>query len=454
MILHALQLLLILVYAVLPIAFFGWAVVVRYRRGRSSLLVSFFLACTVATVLGTGLLLLNAYILGGRVLTGQSLQFLYFVVGAICLIKLLDSLLLHGAFRLARVQTNALGHPVPAHHTRALMVLAGQRLLIFALIVPYVTALMVIYRPKITLSGDPKRQLGLSFASAQFITRDGLSIAGWWIPAPHKPSQVEGEPAARWGLHTIILCHGIGSAKERELALVRYLAERGYNVLAFDFRGHGQSDGSFISFGSRERYDVLAAVQWVKANHPEQAQRVYGIGMNTGAAALLAAAADQQQGRQIDALVLYEPYSRFRTLAAETSRRALPGPMRWLFDTIGLPLASLHAGVNLTGFSPIEFARSIWPRPVLVIHGRGMTFIPVYEEMDLYGAMSLPKRQFWPAENYAASRERLRQTDGEFAMIAEALRQWIGTSINLADDPAMQDLTYEFLQEAQPLPAI
>lgn len=454
MILRATQLSLIVIYAVLPIAFLAWAIVARYRWRRSAPLVSFCLACTAGVFVGIGLLLLNAFILGGRIPAGQSLKLLYFAIAAICLIKLVDHGLLRGAFRLARIRTTPLGQPVLSHHTRALWVLLAQRALLFALIIPYLAAVFLTYRPKVILSGNPKANLGLSFAPVQFITRDNLTLAGWWFPAARKTDAPDVDPDFPWGQHAVVLCHGIGSSKERGLILANYLVARGFNVLAFDFRGHGQSEGNFTSYGSRERYDVLAAVQWIKANHPEEARRIFGIGVNTGAAALVAAAADAQQGQLVDALVLYEPYARFQTLAAATSQRALPGVVRWLVNTIGLPLASLHAGADLAGFAPVDFAASIWPRPVLMIHGRGMSFIPVYEEMDLYHELTLPKQQFWPAENYAASRNRLQRTQGELSLITEAFRQWLGTSLNIADDPAIQDITYEFLRDARSLRAI
>ena len=38
-------------------------------------------------------------------------------------------------------------------------------------------------------------------------------------------------------------------------------------------------------FGDLARRDVLAAVRWVRAQHPDESHKVVGLGLNTGAAA-------------------------------------------------------------------------------------------------------------------------------------------------------------------------
>ena len=70
----------------------------------------------------------------------------------------------------------------------------------------------------------------------------------------------------------------VAAGIERELELARYLVDRGYNILVFDFRGHGQSGGNFISYGIRERFDVLAAISWIRANHQPESQRLFPVG--------------------------------------------------------------------------------------------------------------------------------------------------------------------------------
>ena len=55
---------------------------------------------------------------------------------------------------------------------------------------------------------------------------------------------------------TVIVCHGLASNKSNHLLLARELVPHGYNVLIFDFRAHGESDGQLTSLGDLERRDV------------------------------------------------------------------------------------------------------------------------------------------------------------------------------------------------------
>lgn len=452
--LYGLHILLTGVFAALPLAMLGWALH-RWRKGRLGLLISLAFTAVAGIGLGAGLAYLNGRLMGGRVSAWEIAQLIYFVIAFLCLLKLFDMLSLRGIFRALRVPVDSWGRPLSQRQPRALAGLVGQRVVMMLLIASYAFALLLVYRPKVVTGLAPK-QLGLVYAEASFASEDGIWLSGWWIPA--RPRAEAGEMAAEgavdWGKRTVLVCHSVGSGKERQLGLAWMLASRGYNVMLFDFRGHGSSGGHFISYGDRERYDVLGAVQWIKANHAGEAERLIGFGATTGAAALLGAAAEEPKGRMIDGLILVQPYARFGPLAAETAERVLPWGLRWLAQNLSLPLASLHAGSNLIGFAPVEYVARLWPRPLLVIHGRGETFIPVFQEMEVYQAALQPKEQFWPTQNYRAQQAKLKQARDETRMLITVFRQWLGLSDTLYLDGGVQYRLFSFLREAEPVPAL
>jgi alpha/beta superfamily hydrolase len=372
----------------------------------------------------------------------------------LCLVKLIDRLTFQAIFKLARVPLDAWSRPISPNQPRALMSLFAQRLLMLLLVIPYLISLMLVYRPRVFLEDDPKRY-DLSYTNATFVSDDGVALAGWWIDAARLPRGTDAELAEDWGKRTVVLCHGIGSAKERQLDLARYLAARGYNVLVFDFRGHGESSGNFISYGARERFDVMAAIAWAKSKHPVQAEHLFGIGSNCGAAALLGAAVEKGPGEQLEGIVLYEPFARFDNLVRENAERILPGPASWLVRYISVPLASLHAGANLGGFSPIESIDQVWPRPVLIVQGRAQTFVAPEQSMDLYQQASQPKEQFFPADNYYQQRARARRYSGHGArLLSEMFKEFVGTSDPISDDAGVRSRTMRFLHDARPVPIL
>ena len=139
----------------------------------------------------------------------------------------------------------------------------------------------------------------------------------------------------------MIVCHGLASNKANQLVLVRDLIPAGYNVLAFDFRGHGESGGQQTSFGDLERRDVLGAVRRLREARPRQSQHIYGVGASLGAAALIAAAADKSEdGRAIDAVAVYGTFDDLRQLARDIGRDRFLPPFDRVIPSLALPMAA------------------------------------------------------------------------------------------------------------------
>jgi len=89
-----------------------------------------------------------------------------------------------------------------------------------------------------------------------FQSKDRLNLIGVWNYPVNKSDRV------------IILAHGITVDKEEDgifTNLAKKLADNGYNVFRFDFRGHGESEGKPIDMTiNGEIVDLDAAVEYVK----------------------------------------------------------------------------------------------------------------------------------------------------------------------------------------------
>ena len=99
--------------------------------------------------------------------------------------------------------------------------------------------------------------------------------------------------AARYfdvGTHkTVILFHGYRSSANRDFSCaVKLYCNAGFNVLIADQRSHGKSEGRLITFGVKERYDVLSWVNYYMQNIDKNAEIVLG-GMSMGATTVLLA---------------------------------------------------------------------------------------------------------------------------------------------------------------------
>jgi alpha-beta hydrolase superfamily lysophospholipase len=268
--------------------------------------------------------------------------------------------------------------------------------ILFAFGLPYIMAVVMVYRPKVTGIEDPTQQLGFPYQAVEFTTSDGLRIDGWWVPAHYLGPPGAGPKDPMWGKRTVILCHGLGANKGNQFVLARELVPGGFNVLAFDFRAHGESGGHTTSFGDLERRDVLAAVRWVREHRAGGAERIFGLGISMGGAALLGAAADDsREGRAIDAVAVVNTYDDLGSLAESLADRFLAPPFNYVGTHVAVPIASLHAGSNLSAFRPAAKVDALAPRPLLVVHGRGDVTIKFDHGQRLFEAASQPKLRLW-----------------------------------------------------------
>ncbi len=121
-----------------------------------------------------------------------------------------------------------------------------------------------------------------------FPASDDVRLSGWLLP---------GDP----GMPFIVMVHDLGGSKGTLLDLAVVLQKSGFNLLAFDLRGHGASDGGGSSLGIREKHDVIGAVDYLGGldGFGDRPIGVYGLGMGAHAAVL--AAADRPA---LDVLVL------------------------------------------------------------------------------------------------------------------------------------------------------
>lgn len=117
---------------------------------------------------------------------------------------------------------------------------------------------------------EKREWLASSIGEEYFIkSRDGLLLAGKYIPAP--------EPTHK----TVIAVHGYRSCGTYEFAAISEMYHRrGFNVLLVDNRAHGDSEGKYIGFGVLDCYDLKCWVDYFCENiDPDAEIYLHGISM-------------------------------------------------------------------------------------------------------------------------------------------------------------------------------
>jgi pimeloyl-ACP methyl ester carboxylesterase len=172
-------------------------------------------------------------------------------------------------------------------------------------------------------------------------------LAGWFIA--HETST-----------RVLLVCHGRSRSKNHMLPLIARLAEQ-WNVMAFDFPGHGDNSYGRTTLGWREAAAVGTALDHLEARGFDDIV-VYGVSMG-GAAALIELGTNPRSSAK--ALITDGAFADLQGFVLETSGTwLLPG---YLMRPC-LSAAGKISGYDPGAVKPAAYAESI-EVPLLALHG-------------------------------------------------------------------------------------
>jgi alpha-beta hydrolase superfamily lysophospholipase len=222
----------------------------------------------------------------------------------------------------------------------------------------------VLTRTRNRPSTHQAAQIGAGASEWSTRTADGITLRGWYCPTDEHR-------------RLIVLVHGMGGSRDNMADLAHDLHGRGYDVLLFDLRGHGESDPSRLFMGRREREDVRAVQAWA-TRQGYSADRIGWLGQSMGASTLLMEAA---QNEGIRVAVLDSAFGNLPELLKTQLTRHSHLPR--LFNPGILIAARLAFGVRTDDLIPLISARKWGRRPMLLIHGEADTVVPVAQARQI-----------------------------------------------------------------------
>lgn len=215
----------------------------------------------------------------------------------------------------------------------------------------------------------------LPYESVTFQARDGVMLDGWFIPA-RRPLQAPPDFRPKG---TVIHFHGNAENMTSHIAFVHWFPDEGYNLLAFDYRGYGKSEGSVSRAGTI--LDGHAAVDYALSRPETAPGKLFIFAQSLGGAIATVVAAERPE---VAAVVLDSTFSGYRRIAAAHLSKMMPAFMA----------RAAAAGFVSDGYDPIDYVARISPRPLLIIAGSADEIC--YPELgrELFDAAREP-REFW-----------------------------------------------------------
>jgi len=226
------------------------------------------------------------------------------------------------------------------------------------LIMLFFSSFYVFYNsthPEKIISQETPLKYGYNYEDVEFKS-DNLILKGWFIPAKNFTTN-----------KVIIALHGYPFDKGDILNQTLFLL-KDYNLLLFDFRYFGFSQGKYTTLGFKEQADVLAAINYLKSKGYNEIG-ILGFSMG-GATALMAA----EKTKDIKAITADSAFANLDMVFRKEKFDNVPVKGILLFTTRLISKTLL--GLDTKEVSPMDSVKN-YNTPILIIHSENDDYVNV-----------------------------------------------------------------------------
>lgn len=258
----------------------------------------------------------------------------------------------------------------------------------------------IIYLNRQPVPKNPK-DYGLDFENVEFEASDNVNIKGWLIPGSLPKIIVMTHVGGLTKYGSTVSYKNPTKLYNKEIEFVetaKHLHDKGYWVLMFDFRNHGESgkspNGGKAGIGLEEYKDVIAAMNFLKSRNELKDYKVGFVSFCMGAnSTIIAMSKDPGAFKDVKCLMAVQPIS------MEVFVRKYIGV---LFKSIGSKIifpmvkrfVNMRSEHHLEDMSPAEYVKDL-KVPVLYVQSRNDPWTELEDIKSFYNNTSSPKEFFW-----------------------------------------------------------
>lgn len=234
-------------------------------------------------------------------------------------------------------------------------------------------------------------------------SKDGLKLHATYFPGKEKKK--------------VVICfHGYTSEGMKDyIGLSGYYLNNGYSMLLVDERAHGKSEGTYIGFGCKDRWDALKWIEWVIQKCGQDVQ-ILLHGTSMGAATVLMTSG-LELPVQVKGIV--------SDCAFTSPKYVFTHVLHSMYHLPAFPVIQIADYINKKkagyGMDECNAAREVRKAkvPILLIHGDADTFVPCSMCEEIYENCAAPKKKVIikgaaHAESYYKDRETYEKALDDF----------------------------------------
>ena len=201
-------------------------------------------------------------------------------------------------------------------------------------------------------------------------SRDGLKLEARYYESENKDTPIA------------ICAHGYRGTSIRDFCGgSKLLSSLDMSLLLISERGCMGSEGHTVTFGVKEKNDILDWVEYVKKRKRENAS-IYLMGVSMGAHTVLTVASSLS-GNNVRGIIADCPYtSSLSIIESVMAKKHFP---HWLFYPLVKASSSIWGAFHLTREGAVESVRNT-SIPILIIHGTKDNLVPYTMSEEIYNA--------------------------------------------------------------------
>ncbi len=213
-------------------------------------------------------------------------------------------------------------------------------------------------------------QMGFKKSEKIITAKDGKKLYSWLIHSYKK--EVKGN---------ILQLHGNGQNMTAHFLSLAWLANSGYNLYTYDYRGYWKSEGEPDPEDIHS--DTVYYINSVNDECIKRKEKLILYGQSLGGTILMRAVPDLRNRENISLVIVDGGFPSYRTVARQIVAK------KFFY-----PIAYIASFIVSDAYSPENYIEKISPIPMIIIHGNEDDVVPFENGKEIFRLAKDPK-QFW-----------------------------------------------------------